>query len=75
MQIKHGAYQSLYADMLNTEDKILFNMIQPTVNVDDEIRLLRLKIAGLLNREKLSFIICLELKLKRYFRRRKNIWN
>lgn len=50
--IKHGAYQSLYYDMLNTEDKILFNTIQPTVNVDDEIKLLRLKIAGLLSREK-----------------------
>ena len=50
--IKHGAYQSLYADMLNTEDKILFNMIQPSINIDDEIKLLRLKIARLLNREK-----------------------
>ncbi len=47
--IKHGAYQSLYFDMLSTEDKILFNTIQPTVNVDDEIKLLRLKIARLLN--------------------------
>ncbi|MCQ4921547.1 phage terminase small subunit [Tissierella carlieri] len=47
--IKHGAYQSLYYDMLNTEDKILFNTIDSTVNVDDEIKLLRLKIAKLLN--------------------------
>lgn len=53
--IKHGAYQSIYADMLNTEDKILFNMIQPSVNTDDEIKLLRLKIARLLNREKTFF--------------------
>lgn len=53
--LKHGAYQSLYADMLNTEDRILFNVIQPSVNVDDEIRLLRLKIARLLNREKSFF--------------------
>lgn len=53
--IKHGAYQSIYADMLNTEDKILFNMIQPSVNVDDEIKILRLKIARLLNREKSFF--------------------
>lgn len=49
--IKHGAYQSIYSDMLNTKDQILFNMIQPSINVDDEIRLLRLKIARLLNRE------------------------
>lgn len=53
--IKHGAYQSIYADMLSTEDKILFNMIQPTINIDDEIKLLRLKIARLLNREKTFF--------------------
>ncbi len=53
--IKHGAYQSLYADMLNTEDKIIFNMIQPSTNIDDEIKLLRLKIARLLNREQTFF--------------------
>lgn len=53
--IKHGAYQSIYADMLNTEDKILFNMIQSSTNIDDEIKLLRLKIARLLNREKSFF--------------------
>lgn len=49
--VKHGAYQSIYSDMLNVEDKILFNMIQPSLNIDDEIKLLRLKIARLLNRE------------------------
>ncbi len=49
--IKHGAYQSLYADMLSNEEKILFNMILPSTNIDDEIKLLRLKIARLLNRE------------------------
>lgn len=49
--IKHGAYQSIYSDMLTTEDQILFNMIQPSINLDDEIKLLRLKIARLLNRE------------------------
>lgn len=53
--IKHGAYQSIYADMLNTEDKILFNMIHSSTNIDDEIKLLRLKIARLLNREKSFF--------------------
>lgn len=53
--IKHGAYQSLYVDMLNIEEQILFNMIQPSVNIDDEIKLLRLKIARLLNRDKTFF--------------------
>ncbi len=47
--IKHGAYQSLYADILSTEDKILFNMTNSSTNVDDEIKLLRFKIARLLN--------------------------
>lgn len=53
--IKHGAYQSIYADMLNDEEKILFNMIQPTVDIDEEIKLLRLKIARLLSYEKSFF--------------------
>ena len=53
--IKHGAYQSLYVYMLSTEEKILFNMIQPSVNIDDEIKLLRLKITRLLSREKTFF--------------------
>ncbi|NLY44635.1 MAG: terminase [Tissierella sp.] len=52
--IKHGAYQSIYADMLNTEERILFNMIQPTLNIDDEIKILRLKIARLLSNTETS---------------------
>lgn len=61
--IKHGAYQSLYADMLNIEDQILFNMIQPSINIDDEIKLLRLKIARLLNREKDFFYNAFGIKV------------
>lgn len=61
--IKHGAYQSIYADMLNTEDQILFNIIQPSINVDDEIRLIRLKIAKLLNREKDFFYNAFGMKV------------
>ena len=49
--IKHGAYQSIYADMLSDEDKALYENIGATVDVDEEIRLLRLKIARLLNRK------------------------
>lgn len=33
--IKHGAYQSLYADMLSTEDKILFYMINSSTNTEE----------------------------------------
>lgn len=54
--VKHGAYQSIYADMLGPEEQILFNMIQPTLNIDEEIKILRLKIARLLkNTEKSLF--------------------
>lgn len=63
--IKHGAYQSIYADMLNTEDQILFNIIQPSVNVDDEIKLIRLKIAKLLNKEKTFFYNMFGIKVEK----------
>ena len=63
--IKHGAYQSLYADMLDMEDQILFNMIQPSVNIDDEIKLLRLKIARLLGREKTFFYNMFGIKVEK----------
>lgn len=63
--IKHGAYQSLYADMLSTEDKILFNMISSSVNIDDEIKLLRLKIARLLNRDQTFFYNMFGEKVKK----------
>ena len=53
--IKHGAYQSIYADMLSDEDKALYDQIGATVDVDEEIRLLRLKIARLLNRKQTFF--------------------
>lgn len=53
--IKHGAYQSIYANMLSSEDKALYEQIGATVDVDEEIRLLRLKIARLLNREQPFF--------------------
>ncbi|PAB61330.1 phage terminase small subunit [Anaeromicrobium sediminis] len=49
--IKHGAYQSLYANMLRPEEKEIFDQTTASVNIDEEIRLLRLKIARLLNRE------------------------
>ena len=63
--IKHGAYQSIYADMLGPEEKILFNMIQPTLNIDDEIKILRLKIARLLGREKTFFYNMFGIKVEK----------
>ncbi|WFA10347.1 helix-turn-helix domain-containing protein [Tissierella sp. Yu-01] len=63
--IKHGAYQSIYADMLSAEEQILFNMIQPTVNIDEEIKILRLKIARLLGREKTFFYNMFGIKVEK----------
>lgn len=53
--IKHGAYQSIYVNMLSDEEKALYKQIEPTINIDEEIKLLRLKIARLLNRETTFF--------------------
>lgn len=63
--IKHGAYQSIYADMLNTEEQILFNMIQPDLNIDGEIKILRLKIAKLIGREKTFFYNMFGMKVEK----------
>ncbi len=53
--IKHGAYQNIYLDVLPEEEKELYEQIDPTVELDNEIKLVRLKIARLLNREKTFF--------------------
>ncbi|KEH84584.1 phage terminase small subunit [Clostridium novyi] len=53
--IKHGAYQSLYVDRLSPEEKELYEKASPEPTFDEEIKLLRLKIARLLNREKTIF--------------------
>lgn len=63
--IKHGAYQTLYADMLNLEDQILFNMIQPSINIDDEVKLLRLKIERLINRDQTFFYNMYGIKVEK----------
>ncbi|KLU74262.1 MULTISPECIES: phage terminase small subunit [Clostridium] len=53
--IKHGAYQSLYIDRLSPEEQELYEKASPEPTFDEEIKLLRLKIARLLNREKTIF--------------------
>lgn len=63
--IKHGAYQSIYASMLGTEEEILYNMIQPTLNIDEEIKILRLKIARLIGREKTFFYNMFGMKVEK----------
>lgn len=53
--LKHGAYQSIYFDMLEPEEKVLYNMMPSSTNIDAEIKILRLKIARLLNIKKSFF--------------------
>ncbi len=53
--IKHGVYQTLYADQLTEDEKELFEKTTADVSIDEEIRLLRLKIARLLNRKRSFF--------------------
>lgn len=63
--IKHGAYQSLYANMLSDEEKAIYEQMTAVTNIDEEIRLLRLKIARLLNRERSFFYNAFGKKVKK----------
>lgn len=49
--VKHGAYQSLYAAYLPDEERELYEQIPGDADLEEEIRLLRLKMARLLTRE------------------------
>ena len=49
--IKHGAYQTIYAAYLQSEEKALYEQMPGEADLESEIRLLRLKITRLLNRQ------------------------
>ena len=49
--IKHGAYQTIYADYLQSEEKAVYEQMPGDADLESEIRLLRLKITRLLNRQ------------------------
>lgn len=49
--IKHGAYQTIYAAYLQSEEKAVYEQLPGEVDLESEIRLLRLKITRLLNRQ------------------------
>lgn len=49
--VKHGAYQTIYAAYLPEEEKELYEQMPGDANLEEEIRLLRLKLARLLSRE------------------------
>ena len=49
--IKHGAYQTIYADYLPADEKAVYEQMPGEADLEAEIRLLRLKITRLLNRQ------------------------
>lgn len=53
--LKHGAYQSIYFNMMPEDEKQLFEQLTAEAELDNEIKLLRLKIAKLLNRNETFF--------------------
>lgn len=53
--LKHGAYQSIYADFLYGEEKAIYDQMPGEADLESEIKLLRLKLARLLNREETFF--------------------
>ena len=49
--IKHGAYQTIYADYLPADERAVYEQLPGDADLEAEIRLLRLKITRLLNRQ------------------------
>lgn len=49
--IKHGSYQTIYTAYLQNEEKAVYERLPGDADLEAEIRLLRLKIARLLNRQ------------------------
>lgn len=49
--IKHGAYQTIYAAYLPEDEKVIYEGLPGEADLEAEIRLLRLKITRLLNRQ------------------------
>lgn len=52
--VKHGAYEQIYYEALPEEERSLFDSIPDTAALDGEIRLLRLKLARLIGRKKIT---------------------
>lgn len=49
--VKHGAYQTIYTQFLPEEERQIYEQISSDSDMDEEIKLLRLKITRLLSRE------------------------
>lgn len=52
--VKHGAYEQIYLDALPAAERSLFESIPYTDDLDEEIRLLRLKLVRLISREEIT---------------------
>lgn len=63
--LKHGAYQTIYYDMLPADEKDIYNKLTAEAQLDEEIKLLRLKLAKLLSREKTFFYTMFGEKLNK----------
>ena len=53
--VKHGAYQTIYAAFLQEEEKEIYDQMPGEADLEAEIKLLRLKMARLLNRDATFF--------------------
>lgn len=53
--VKHGAYQNIYAEFLPDDERELYEQMPAGTDMDAEIKLLRLKIARLSNRQTTFF--------------------
>ena len=53
--VKHGAYQTIYAAYLPEEEREIYDQMPGDADLEAEIKLLRLKMARLLNREETFF--------------------
>lgn len=53
--IKHGAYQNIYLEFLPDDEKTVYEQMEAAINLESEIKLLRLKITRLLSRGKTFF--------------------
>ena len=53
--VKHGAYQTIYAAYLPEEERKIYDQMPGEADLESEIKLLRLKMARLLNRQDTHF--------------------
>lgn len=49
--VKHGAYSTVYTKFLSDEEKEIYEQLDAKLNLENEIKIIKLKIARLLNRE------------------------